>query len=475
MDFPFIGPAYESESPFISRQRCVNWYLEKSPEGGRTPLALYPTPGMAVFSALPNEAQTVHVVNGRLFCVVSGTLYEVSSSGALTSRGSVANTGYAKIVNNGVQLLVLTGATAYVLALDTNVLTASLSTYLNAATECVVIDGYGVFAETGSQRVRITSPYDFLTVDPNDFASAEGLPDNIVAVASLNREVWLFGERSTEIWFNSGAADFPFERSANTFIEFGLAAPACVTKLDGSLYWIGKGTDGRATCLRANGYQPEMIAHHGIAKVLEQADKVGGLASAWAYSYHERGHPFYVITIPALEKTFAFDPLMGQWHERSYFVSRETNHPVRSAVTFNGKTICAAKGIYSLVELSEDYLTDLGNPIVRTRICGVAHANQKRTLASNLELVMQTGLGLAVASGYPGVNPVVKFRQSTNGGVSFGDWRTETAGAMGESYRRVSFRRLGEAINRVFEVQVSDPVKWVIAGATLDAKVAMRG
>ena len=472
MDFPFIGPAYESESPFVSAQRCVNWYLEKSPEGGRTALALYPTPGMAVFSALPSEAQAVHVIDGRLFCVVSGTLYEVSSAGALTSRGSVAATGYAKMVNNGVQLLILTGGTAYVFNLSTNVLTASLSDFLNAATECVVIDGYGVFAEKDSQRIRVTSPYDFLTVDPNDFASAEGLPDNIVAVASLNREVWLFGERSTEIWFNSGAADFPFERSANTFIEFGLTAPACAAKLDGALYWIGRGSDGRATCLRANGYQPEMIAHHGIAKVLEEADKNGGLSSAWAFSYKERGHPFYVITIPSMEKTFAFDPLMSQWHERSYFVSRETNHPVWSAVTFNGKTICAAKGINSLVELSESYLTDLGNPIVRTRVCGVSHAGQKRVLASNLELVMQTGIGLSSGQGS---TPTVKLRQSVDGGVSFGDWRTETAGNMGQSFRRVSFRRLGEAINRVFEVQVSDPVKWVIAGASFDAKVAVRG
>ena len=468
MDFPFIGSAYESESPFVSAQRCVNWYLEKSPDGGRTPFALYPTPGMSAFSALSAEAQAVHLVNNRLFCAVSGTLYEVSTTGALTSRGPIANTGYAKMINNGVQLLILTGSLAYVLNLDTNILSSSTNAYLNGAIECVVVDGYGVFAEAASQRVRITSPYDFLTIDPNDFASAEGLPDNIVAVASLNREVWLFGERSTEIWVNTGAQDFPFERSASTYIEFGVASPACVSKLDGSLYWIGKSENGKATCLRANGYQPEMIAHHGISKWLEEADKINGLANAWAYSYHERGHPFYVLTLPAVGKTFAFDPLISQWHERSYFASRETHHPVKSAVSFNGQTICAAQGITSLVNLSEENLTDFGGPIVRTRVCGVTHASQKRVLASNLELVMQTGIG-------SDFDPVVKMRQSVDGGISYGDWRTETAGALGQTFRRVSFRRLGEAINRVFEVQVSDPVKWVVAGASFDAKVALRG
>ncbi len=472
MEIPFIGQAYESDSAFISAQRCVNWYLETSPENGRTPAALFPTPGMSTFCTLGAPSKALRVVDGRLFSVSAGTLEEIARDGARTARGSVTNTGYARLIDNGLQLLVLTGSGAFSLQLDTNVLTSISNANLAQSKHAVVIDGYGVFLEEGTQRVRVTSPYDFTAVDGLDFASAEGLPDNAVTLAALNRELWIFGERSTEIWFDSGDANFPFQRNSNTFLEFGCASARSVCKLDGSLYWIGRASDGRSSCFRANGYQPEIIAHHGIAKHLEAADRAGGLSQAWAYTYHERGHPFYVLTLPSINKTFAYDPLSGTWHERSFYSSLSVDkyHPALDAVTFEGRTVVAVESTPLLADLSESTLTDFGGPIVRTRVCPAIHAGQKRLVISCFELLLQSGIGRE-----DGLNPVVKMRQSRDGGQSFDGWRTETAGAIGRTDRRVSFRRLGEAINRVIEVQVSDPVKWVVLGATVDAKAVRRG
>jgi hypothetical protein len=44
------------------------------------------------------------------------------------------------------------------------------------------LDGYFVFNEPDSQKFWVTSLLDGTSIDPLDFASAEGYPDNVVAL-----------------------------------------------------------------------------------------------------------------------------------------------------------------------------------------------------------------------------------------------------------------------------------------------------
>ena len=49
-----IGPSYSSQSVIADCQRTMNWYPESIESGqGKSQLALYPTPGLALFCALP--------------------------------------------------------------------------------------------------------------------------------------------------------------------------------------------------------------------------------------------------------------------------------------------------------------------------------------------------------------------------------------------------------------------------------------
>jgi hypothetical protein len=50
-----------------------------------------------------------------------------------------------------------------------------------------------------------------------------------------HREIWLFGNNTTEIWINIGDPDFPFQRIQGAFLEIGCAAPYSVAKADNSL------------------------------------------------------------------------------------------------------------------------------------------------------------------------------------------------------------------------------------------------
>lgn len=57
----FVGGSYTSQSPNADAQRTMNWYLEKIESGeGKFRQALYPTPGLKVFS-VPTAAQQVGI------------------------------------------------------------------------------------------------------------------------------------------------------------------------------------------------------------------------------------------------------------------------------------------------------------------------------------------------------------------------------------------------------------------------------
>lgn len=84
-----------------------------------------------------------------------------------------------------------------------------------------------------------------------------------------------------------------------------------------------------------------------------------------------------------------------------------------------------------------------------------------------LEIDLESGVGLRTGQGS---DPLVMLRCSRDGGHTWENERTASAGRLGDYTRRVVFRRLGRARDMVFEIAVSDPVRWVILGARVRAK-----
>lgn len=67
--------------------------------------------------------------------------------------------------------------------------------------------------------------------------------------------------------------------------------------------------------------------------------------------------------------------------------------------------------------------------------------------------------------------PQVSLRWSNDGGNTYGNWINKELGRTGQYNHQVVWYQLGQARNRVFEVQCTDPVEFCIIAATLDATV----
>ena len=94
------------------------------------------------------------------------------------------------------------------------------------------LDGYFVFNEPNSQKFWVTQLLDGTSVDPLDFASAEGSPDDLTSLIIDHREVWVYGTNSVEVWYDAGTQDFPLQRIQGAFNEIGCISAYTIAKMD---------------------------------------------------------------------------------------------------------------------------------------------------------------------------------------------------------------------------------------------------
>ena len=122
---------------------------------------------------------------------------------------------------------------------------------------------------------------------------------------------------------------------------------------------------------------------------------------------------------------------------------------------------------------SIDYTTDVNDDYIRrVRRSPAVFADHAQIEFAALEVFLQSGLGTASGQGS---DPQVMLRSSNDGGQTWGNERSGSAGAQGAYTTRVRFRRLGASRDRVFEVSVTDPIPWRIVDAFVDVSSGRRG
>ena len=470
--FPFVGASYTARSKAFDSQRCVNLYPEVSESGpapSKSVLALIGTPGLALWAALAGGGVRglFRFSAAQAVAVVGGNVYLLTTAGAATLIGTIGTgTGPVSMASNGSVVMLVDGSpTAWVITPASNTLAALADAEFTGADVVYFLDGYFVFNQAGTGRFQITGLYG-TTVDGLDFATAEGAPDLLVSLLVDHRELWLFGETTTEVWFNSGNVDFPFERIQGAFIEHGCAAKFSPGKLDNTVYWLAADDNGQGVVLRASGYQPQRVSTHALEFAIAGYERIDD-AVAWVYQ--QEGHSFYVLNFPTASKTWVFDAATGLWHERAW---RDTNgilqrHRGQCHMAFGGQNLVGDWETGNIYRLDLDVYTDNGAAIPRIRSCPHLAADGRWQFFNALQVDMEAGVGLDGAG--QGTDPQAALRWSDDGGFSWAGERWAPIGAIGQKRRRVRWRRLGKSRDRVFELTITDPVKVVIVGATVEA------
>lgn len=466
---PFVGPAYQARSLNADAQLAVNCYLEMDNASPRAPVALYGTPGTVKKATLPKYPVRAGIKEGSFSWWVAGnSVYRMDSAYAVTEVGGIGTSfGEVGIASNGQQVLIVDGVGGWIVDVSASTIAAITSEGFPAGVKRATYqDGYFIVTgKAGSQSFWINqTPYDGATWDALDFASAEGSPDNTIGCISDHRELWLFGSNSAEIWMNTGSSDFPFQRSGNTFIEHGCAAAGTICKADNTVFWLGADDKGAGTVWRAQGYTPVRISTHAIETALAGVE----LSDAFAFTYQQEGHIFYVLTLPTANQTWAYDVASQQWHQlawRNPSTGALNRWRANCFVYFNGEHLVGDFENGNIYALDLDINTDDGDPILRLRRTVTTEKLQARLFYSTLIVDMETGVGTATGQG---ANPLLMMRYSNDGGHTWSNEKTATVGKTGEYSARAKFNRLGSGRNRVWEISMTDPVKFAVFGAIIE-------
>jgi len=400
----------------------VNAFSEKADGDKLTDFAIMAIPGLALFKDIASAGvRGVHRMINTLYAVVGSALYSVPESGAAVSLGTVGGTNPVRMVDNGRQIAIHggpTGQTAYVLD-GTTLYTQP--TNLPPVSDVGYLDGYFIWTLANSDQFMISALGDGLSYDPLDVATVEGAPDYLVGVMVDHREAQFHGTDTIEIWYNSGAADFPLQRQGNAFIERGSIDKNSIVKIDNSTMFVG---DDRVV-YRLDGYNPIRVSTHAIEYQIAHA--------AWfrAFTYTQEGHKFYVLNTDV--GTFAYDAATGGWHERQSFGLN--NYRVGCATTAYGQNILGDAYTGKLYVPSLDTYDENGSPIpVTVELPTVENSRERMTLYA-LELYCETGVGnVAVA------DPQVIMQYSRDGGRTYSNEMWRSMGRVGEYQTRAVWR-----------------------------------
>lgn len=467
---PILGSSYVTRSTNADDSRCVNLFSEIIPEGGKQPAYLQRCPGLLFLQSLGAwPIRGLWALKGVLYAVVGYEFYSMSSATATpTLIGTVTGQGVVSIADNGTQIFIACNPDGYIYNTDTAVFAQITDPDFPGAVNVGYLDGYFVFNEPDSQKIWVTSLLDGLSVDPLDFASAEGAPDGVVSIIIDHRELWVFGENSTEVWYNSGDADFPLTRIQGAFNELGCAASKSPAKMDNQIYWLGKDARGYGMVYRATGYIGQRISTHAVEWQIQQ---YGDISDAVAYAYQQDGHSFYVLNFPSANTTWVYDAATGAWHERAGFENGAfVRHRANTQVSYGTQTIVGDYANGNLYALDLDTYADNGEPqrwLRSWRALPTGQNNLRRKVNHSLQLDVEAGVGLNTGQGS---DPQVMLRFSDDGGHTWGSEHWRSMGPLGQYGYRTIWRRLGMTLklrDRVYEVSGTDPVKIAIMGAEL--------
>lgn len=400
----------------------------------------------------------------------------VSSGGTLsdTALGIPSGTKIQSVDTIGLTIT-MTGAATFTSASDSITLTVPPFGQITdpgflGADRILFIEGWLMLNQPNTRTFYTTGPTPYQMLFPGAFfALKDSSTDNLVTLEEQNREAWLIGERTTEVWYNAGNAQFAFSRIPGVGPQIGCAAKHSISRCGTQLVWLGRNEQGQNVIVCTEQYSWIRLSTHAVEHAISQYPVVN---DAIGYGYEEEGHLFYVLTFPTADVTWVFDFTSKAWHKRlSYDPVAGVYHRHRSNcfMDLGDVRIVGDYQTGQLHQMSRKVYSDAGQPLraLRRTPHVWSKENRERVFFSQLQVEFTPGVGLQTGEGS---NPQAMMRFSDDGGFTWGSERWTSIGKAGETRNRAMWRALGRARDRVWEVAFSDPVPRDIIGATLYAE-----
>jgi hypothetical protein len=524
----FLGGSYLDESVAFSADRAINWIPEVSGSPGSKNVGKFsPRAGLQLFATLPHSGDVVRGLwagENRLFAAGKTTVYEIMADGSTTANGRI---GFSNnLVSEGDPVIMLpNGAQLGIIAGGYFYLDDGTGVYLPQWNDGTInppaadplqssnipacygtfIDGYYIVVLSaflnGTKVFQLSDLAPVSSLLPSglgglgganwtpqlDAATKEGYPDNIAAIFADHENLFIFGdEESTEVWQDTGSANFPFQRVPGNFIHYGCGAAFSVCRFMNGVAWLaGDQQRGGPIAVYALGGQPQRVSTHAIEQQW-QTYSTWGDAVSW--SMVDRGHNLWVISFPSGNATWVYDGNTQLWHEWGFwngssfdqFIGRYhafVNLQGYSAglPSLSGQHFVGDYRNGNIYTMSSQYFDDAGARIHRVRTCPHISDEEKQIYYAQMQLDME-GIGadpvLDWSYDHGHTFTPVPARAASMGVLvpgsppSAGLYSNVITANAGPGSRAM-WRRLGKSRDRVFRFTTTAPVFHALINAYL--------
>lgn len=407
------------------------------------------------------QFQMATVFNGDLFSISGGELYRNS-----TLIGAVPYGPNPRMVAAGSQLAIVAGGALYVYDGTTLTLVTLFNdgeSTLPSFSGVAVLYNIFIYPVAGSNEFYFSQVGDASSIGAANFSEAQTSPDAIIEVQVLAEELMFFKATAVEFWDFTGGLTAPFAESPGRTYIRGTPAQGSVVKLDNAMFWVGDDLS-----VYRSGAVPTKISTPFIDDRLQKAG--GGAAQITSFDLGIEGHNFYVMNIPTLNESYAYDGQTeewAQWGTQNLIQAEPALLQAATAATVTGEESSIMLGSATdgrIWTADVNNHTDDGLPI-RVVVDGAIWMRGGYQRCNTVSLACVRGVGNA---GNPG--PFAEMRFSDDGGRTFTSWLSADLGPVGDYYYKPTWRALGtmQQPGRLFEFSVSDSVPFVVEAASIN-------
>ena len=445
IEVPFANQLGQSTVTQNSREVLTNMFAEVQ-ISGRRQLIRRQRMCLDLVQELEGEKRAIEKNAGFHYLVVGSRFYTFDGTD-LTHRGTLdTSSGHCSIVfdDNG-DVGIADGTKLY----HWTGTTFSKPATGSAVGTLTFLGGFAVYNEPETGRFWWSAVNDMQSWDGLDFATAEGKPDVLVRVFESYKQLWLFGEETTEIWSLSGGQDSPF--SPYTVMERGCGAAYSVVGEDNSLFFLGNDW----IFYRAEGYRPVMVSNPAVQAWVDQVPEAER-SNCWGFSYTDGFNKFVTWVFPGY-LTLQLNLSTNFWNiARTY---GRDDWDVRGSQFTRSDFVLSGAGVS---RLKRGINTDNGQTVWRGGVSAPISDGLARILINSFVLDAEVGRAAL------GINPQVMMRVARDG-ETFGNERWRSLGEQGEYRRRGVWRGGGVGRRQTIEIGMSDDAEFTVLGAELEA------
>lgn len=454
----------QSRSSGIVGGKVVNMYSEKNAEGAKYPFSIYGCAGLTKWLDFESAGiiQGMQLMGDFLYVVFDGRVYKISQDKTKIFLGVIdTSTEILSMSDNGFQVIIITSTAGYIVTESS--LTQITDSAFPLASTVTFFNSYFIVNVHKTGQFNWSAPLDGLSWDSLDFATAEKASDYLLRVFSFNDALWLFGERTIEIYVASNDVTAPFEPlTGSTNTVRGCGAKLSVAGEDNTLFWLGNDK----IVYRAEQYSPKRISNHAIEKIINDMDMI---EDAFAFVYNQDGHKFYTLTFPTENKTICYDIATDMWHERESFNLGRWRP--NTYVKFAGLQLFGDFTNGKIYYLDPLNYTEDGDILQRYLYTVPVFKEKMRGTFDSIWLDIDSGIGLTSDQGS---DPQISMQYSDDGAKTWSQERALSMGKIGEYKTQIIWRRCGLSRERIIKFLISDPVPFRVIGAYADITLYFR-